>query len=122
MIQLLEGYLQEWRTKRIILDFLDSEDCRMRTKISERRLRNLFERNNKLRKEKKADQYVAHSNQGYKLTNNTAEILASGLDFKRQAKNLLYKYKLAMEIIGMEYNLDFSDEDLNGDVERENYE
>ena len=109
MIKLLEDYLQEWRTKKEILAFLDSDDCGMRTRIGERALRNYFEEVNERYKDHAIDFYIAHSNKGYRISRNKREIRHSGFDNIKQGANLINKGKSTLRAIGENENMDMLD-------------
>ena len=109
MIKLLENYLQEWRTKKDILAFLDSPECGMRTRISERSLRMYFEELNEKYKDHEIDFYIAHSNKGYKISYNKREIRNSGYDNIKQGITLINKGKSTLKAVGENQNMDMLD-------------
>ena len=109
MIKLLEDYLQEWRTKKEILAFLDSDDCGMRTRISERKWRAIVEEHNEKFYQHLTDQYIAHGPRGYKLTTDHEEMKAAFNDYFSRGVDQIKKARAGYKAIGENTNYDFMD-------------
>lgn len=97
MIDNLEDFLQEWRKKSEILKFLsnidywDYEDKKAYDN-NDRKFRNEKKLWNKLFREHKVKQYLAHSNsKGYKLTDDSNEMIDAENDYIKRGRNDLYE-------------------------------
>ena len=77
--------LTEWKKKKIAM----SELRNLGYKIDERKFRKLVEINNYAYGEGIAKYYIAHSNNGYKLTMNWDEIKKSVADKRKRAITML---------------------------------
>ena len=109
MIKLLENYLQEWRTNKQIVEFLNSDQCDIRTKIGERKLRKYFDEINRKHNNHEIDFFIAHSNKGYKISYDKREIVNSGYDNIRQGVTLINKGKATIRAAGENENMDMLD-------------
>lgn len=106
----LRGYIYKtWKTKKELLNKLSIKKI-----VSERELRRMFQRNNDNFAEGLTDMYVVHSNQdGYKLTNDKDEILASiGDNYSRAITQLKQYYKVKKRVSELN-QLSLEDKDIN---------
>ena len=85
MIELLRGYLEEWRTKAEILSFLNEQGIQM----DERKFRKFVEIYDKDYCDEVVDTYIAHSNKGYIITADKDIIRKSMEDDLKRAYKLL---------------------------------
>ena len=89
MIEILTNYLQEWRKKDEIVAVLT---LHYQQPISERTFRKQKELWNKKYFNHEVEQCLVHSNKlGYKLTNDSKEIIEMETDFIKRAKDMFYK-------------------------------
>lgn len=80
--------LSNWKTKKEIIAELSLKGI----PVNEREIRKEVEHHNELWWNDERDEYIAHSNKGYILTNDAALIMASNEDYKRRAVDMFKKY------------------------------
>ncbi len=105
----LKGYIYKtWKTKGEILNKLS-----FNKQVNERYLRKMFQRNNNDFAQGLTDMYVVHSKDGYKLTCDKNEILASINDnYNRALSQLSLYYKVKKRVSELN-QLSIDDKDIN---------
>ena len=73
--------------------------------MSERAFRKAVELHNKKYFNHETDKYLAHSVNGYKLTDNKEEIIASAKDYRTRAFNQLVKASKTLKAMGENDNI-----------------
>lgn len=110
MIKLLEDYLSDWKTKAQILNFLDSDECSMRTRISERLWRKYVEEHNERFYNHEEFYFIAHSSKGYKITTEKEDMLASFDDYFSRGIDQIKKARAGYKALGENMNYNFMEE------------
>lgn len=101
--------LDKWKTKEQIKK--EVSEALPNVKLNERKFRQDVEEHNRLYVEHLKDNFVAHSNKGYKLTNDYNEIKASIEDNRVRAIDQLQKYYHGMKALGENRNCKLHIED-----------
>ena len=93
-----------WRTKTDILKELKSKGV----EINERSFRKFVENINKLYTNHEINEFIAHSNKGYKVTTNYEEIKSSAFDHRKRGLDQLVKSSNILKALGENCNLKLS--------------
>lgn len=83
--------IDEWTTRAEILKCLHMAGIQM----SDRTFRKWIVESNEEFYDGKSDLYIAHSDKGYKITQDPEEIMKSVADLKRRAMDMLVKHRKA---------------------------
>ena len=99
--------LTEWKTKKQIEEELREQGVA----ISERFFRLQVERHNEMYFAHIKENYVAHSERGYKLTTNKEEIIKSIEDTKKRGLDQIVKYHKCLKALGENSNINLKIEE-----------
>lgn len=100
--------LSEWKTKKVIIE----EAKKNGVTFDERAWRMFVENYNKKYWAHEEENFIVHSNKGYKLTSDKQEIKESIKDSKKRGLNLLWKHSKTMKALGEVDNLRMDLEEL----------
>lgn len=106
---MLEGIdLRDWKKKKQIIKELEAKG----EITDERVIRLHIEKHNILYCQGVNEDYIIHSNKGYKKTKDREEILASLNDYRKRALNMLWKCSQTKKAMNEKDNLRFELEEM----------
>lgn len=97
--------LTDWRKKKSIVRELKMSYLFEKKENLDRRFRKSVEEQNKLYQKHESEIFIAHSNQGYKIAENEAEIKASLRDTLKRGINQIIKYHKGLQAMGENANM-----------------